>query len=283
MIEEDFLEAARPLFDTDTVEVLEWSFDIGWQQPSVSRRVEEIIDEYDRRGRLLGHGVTYSPMSAEFSEHQRQWLRHLERECRRRQYIHVSEHFGFMAAGGFAEAAPLPVPRTRATLGVGQDNFKRLKDAAQVPIGLEDLAFAFCERDVIEQGRFLDELLEPVDGFLVLDLHNVYCQSRNYGIPFDELLQTYPLDRVREIHVSGGSWSTLWHSAESRRVRRDTHDNSVPEEIFRGVAAMLQRCDGVVAVILERIGGSLGSELALREFRRDYERLRKIVDDFRNR
>lgn len=52
-------------------------------------------------------------------------------------------------------------------------------------IGLENLALAFTASDVRDQGQFLDDLLAPFDGFLVLDLHNLYCQLVN----FDQDLQ----------------------------------------------------------------------------------------------
>ena len=50
----------------------------------------------------------------------------------------------------------------------------------------------------LDQGRFLEEMLEPVDGFLVLDMHNLYCQIHNFGVSADDLFDAYPLDRSGE-------------------------------------------------------------------------------------
>ena len=279
MLEEDFLRAALPLFEQGEVDVLEWSFDVGWSLPKLLPWADELLDHYSRAGRLLGHGVTFSALSGAWTPRQDQWLERLREELARRSYVHVSEHFGFMTAGDFHRSAPLPVPLTASSLRLGQDRLRRLQDQGAGRVGLENLAFAFGRQDVAEQGRFLDQLLEPVHGFLLLDLHNLYCQSCNFGIPIGELLDLYPLPRVRELHVSGGSWSRV--TAEGRagdQVRRDTHDGPVPEEVFAAVPLALARCPQVMAVIFERLGGTLASPQEEAAFRDDFRRLRRVVE-----
>ncbi len=268
MPEPDFLRAAAPLFAAGAVEVVEWSFDTGWPPATVPGWADELLRHYGDAGRLLGHGVSFSPLSAGTDDAQRRWLDRLREEVGRRHYRHVSEHFGFSAAGDFHRSAPLPVPLTDATLRLGRDRLRRLADAAGVPVGLENLAFAFGRRDVEEQGQFLDALLDPVGGFLLLDLHNVHCQAVNFAVPFDDLLDRYPLHRVRELHLSGGSWGD--------GVRRDTHDGPVPEGLFAALPGVLRRCPRVEAVILERLGGTL-TEADDEPFRRDFLRLAGCV------
>src|SRR5262249_21161998 len=64
MLEADFLRAAYPLFEAGEVEVLEWSFDCGWPPTVVARWSEDLLRCYSDAGNLLGHGVSYSPLSA---------------------------------------------------------------------------------------------------------------------------------------------------------------------------------------------------------------------------
>jgi len=254
MLAPDFVSATLPLFEAGEVEVLEWSFDTVWGTGAPDWAAE-LLDHFAGQDRLLGHGVTYSPMTARFSERQRRWLERLTQECQERSYRHVSEHFGFVSAGSFHDGAPLPVPRTPEALRLGRDRLERMADACGgLRVGLENLAFAFSARDVLDQGAFLADLLEPVDGFLLLDLHNLYCQAANFAIPAHTLLDDYPLDRVTELHVSGGSWSE-W---DGGRIRRDTHDGAVPRDVFELLPDVLTRCPHVEYVILERLGGSLG-------------------------
>lgn len=272
MLEDDFLRTAYPLFAAGEVEVLEWSFDVGWPPAVVPQWTGELITAFGAANRLLGHGVHYSALSAGTEDQQEEWLANLANEVREHPYRHISEHFGFSNTRNFHQSAPLPVPLTETTLALGRDRLARLAEVAKAPVGLENLAFAFGPRDVEEQGKFLDALLAPLDGFLLLDLHNVYCQSLNFARNPDELLATYPLHRVRELHVSGGSWST---GSVGGAVRRDTHDGPVPPDLFAWLPRVLARCPNVESVILERLGGTYSG--AEESYRADYRRLKEVV------
>jgi uncharacterized protein (UPF0276 family) len=274
MLEEDFLRASLPLFSAGEVEILEWSFDVGWGLPRLPAWAEELLAHFSRQGRLLGHGVTFSPLSGHWTARQQDWLLRLRRELAQRDYLHISEHFGFMTAGDFHRSAPLPVPLTEASLKLGQARLQLLKDQGIERVGLENLAFAFGKLDVANQGRFLEQLLEPAQGFLVLDLHNHYCQSCNFAVPIEDLMRQYPLHRVRELHISGGSWSK---SQRHEPIRRDTHDGPVPDEVFAALPRALASCPKVEAVIFERLGGTFLTSADLAQFQADFRRLRDIV------
>jgi hypothetical protein len=108
-------------------------------------------------------------------------------------------------------------------------------------------------------------------------LHNVYCQSKNFDIDPKDILRSYPLEKVREVHISGGSWSSSI-SGNRKAIRRDTHDDSVPAEVFELLSLVLCMCPELRFVILERIGGSMPDAIAQLEFSLDYERLSKLVE-----
>lgn len=281
MLGEPFEQAASPLFDDSLIDVVEWSFDMGWGLPELPSWLQSMLSEFSQRDAVLGHGVSFSALSGRWSNRQQAWLERFQAEVARTPMRQVSEHFGFMDAGDFHQSAPLPVPRNEATLRVGQDRLEKLAQAAAVPVGLENLAFAFSIDDVRGQGEFLDELLEPVHGFLLLDLHNLYCQLCNFDCEADELLASYPLSRVREMHVSGGSWSeSAFSSPEShdpKTVRRDTHDHSVPDEVFALLESAIGRCPNLEAVILEQLGTALVTDAQQCQFRDDFMRMREVV------
>lgn len=272
MPQPDFWLAAQPLFDANEVEVVEWSFDMAWGGVVLPDSLCSVLRQFSQRNRLLGHGVSYSLLSAQLDR--RHWLACLQAECRDYSYRHISEHFGWMVTRNFARSAPLPMPLLPEVLRLGCDRIQQFADMAQVPVGLENLAFAFGLQDVRQQGEFLNQLLEPVDGFLLLDLHNLYCQMYNFQLSAPEILNLYPLARVRELHLSGGSWSQ--HGAA--KIRRDTHDHAVPEPVFELLELALQHCPPVEAIILERMGNTLNVEEEQIQFRRDFARMRQIVD-----
>ncbi len=81
------------------------------------------------------------------------------------------------------------------------------------------------------------------------------------------------LDRIREIHVSGGSDLPAWPKAAP--VRCDTHDEAVPGPLLALLGDALSRCPNVYAVIFERLGGTIGDVGA--SLRKDFQRVRSVA------
>jgi uncharacterized protein (UPF0276 family) len=271
--QDDYRQAAEPLLTAGDVDVLEWTVDNGWAQP-LPGWVKPWLVEFGERDALYAHGFSFSLMSGRWTERHKTWLKLISMETQLRRYRHLSEHFCFVTAGDFEASAPMPVPLTDKTLALGQARLKKLREASGLPVGLENLAIAFGEKDVREQGAFLTQLLEPVDGFMLLDVHNLYCQLHNFSMSAEELLDTYPLERVREIHVSGGSWDEVEGGTP---FRRDTHDEAVPEQVFELTTLALHKCPNVEVVFFERLGGTIHGEQDMLQFRADYARLKEVV------
>lgn len=276
MVEDDFARASLPLFEASLVDCLEWTVEAGWRDSGIPDWLEGLLEFYGESKRLSGHGLSYSPLSADGGHERDAWLDRLKDETARRKYVHFSEHFGFMRAGAFVDGAPLPVPFTEEALRVGRESMSLLKEAAGVPVGLENLAFAFGLNDVRNQGEFIKRLLEPVNGFLLLDVHNLFCQSVNFEIPFFDLIDSYPLSKVRQLHVSGGSTSHSRFGLTTKPLRRDTHDGKVPDEIFQLIPQVLKLCPNVSTVIFERLGNTLSQKSDCDRFALDFRRLRQI-------
>ena len=273
MIEEPFRLAVLPLFEAGLVDALEHSFEIGWGAHALPEWAEALLDWYAEAGRLWGHGVTMSPFSVEVPRREA-WLARVAAACRQRPYVGVSEHFGFMVAGALDGGAPLPVPPGPGSVRVGVAALRSLAAATGTPVGLENLALALGEADVRAQGPLLREVLEAVDGYMVLDLHNLHCQAENYAIDPLALLESYPLARVRCIHVSGGSWSEPQAAGRARRFRRDTHDDDVPTAVHELLVSALPRCPALELVVLERIGDTIHGDDGAARLREDFARVR---------
>lgn len=275
-LDSNIITATLPLLEQEHVEAIEWSFDALFNWNEVPAWFRDLLQVFADAGRLTGHGIFFSIFSARWSAKQDLWLEQLRQLNRELPFDHVSEHFGFMSGRDFHHGAPLSVPLTASTLAIGQDRLLRIQDACQCPVGLENLAFAFSLEEVRQHGAFLEQLLEPVNGFIILDLHNLYCQMKNFDLGFDVLIHSYPLHRVREIHISGGSWepSTI---IPTRNIRRDTHDDAVPEEVFEMLAQTIALCPALKFIFLEQLGAGLHTVSQQSQFRSDYLRICEIV------
>lgn len=260
--------AYSPLIGEGLIDALEWTIDSGLGR---NLAVEDcaVLDDFASRGTLSGHGVHYSVLSAGGNKLRQKWLTLLKQDPWLSRYVHLSVHFGFSTAWKIAEGAPLPVPYSREALETGWRNLEALADVVPCPIGLENLALAFSKQDVENQGRFLDELLAPFDGFLLMDLHNLYCQSVNFGVDLMRLIKSYPLNRVAEIHISGGSWSG--------KIRRDTHDDTVPDILYDILPQVQSLCPHLRCIFLEQVPQALKNEKQQKQIKTDYMKLRECL------
>lgn len=283
-VDESFRAAAGPLFEAGLVDALEWDVDESWGWGEGERRralppwVDQLLDLYGDDDALYGHGVWFSLMSARWEARQDRWLEHLTQACQRRRYRHLSEHFGFHTASHYSRGTMFPVPYSEGAVRVGRDRLRRLAAAAGVPVGVENAAVALGAADAEEQGRFLEELLAPGDDFLLLDLHNLWTQCRNLGLDAEALLPRFPLGRVRELHVSGGSWYQPTVDPTRGPFRLDSHDGPVPDEALALLPLTLRHCPNVEVVFLEHRGAHLDNADAIARYQSDFMRLRALVE-----
>lgn len=277
-LDSDLLQTAFPLFSQGKIEAIEWSFDALFRHQSIPEWFENLLSFFAENERLIGHGVYYSIFSGRFSEDQRKWLMGLDEISSKYNFDHITEHFGYMTGEDFHKGAPMNIPFTEESFLIAQDRMLRMHDACSVPVGLENLAFAFDHDSMLAQGKFLERIVKSVNGFIILDLHNVYCQVQNFDVDFETILDTMPLHRVREIHISGGTWEDSI-SEPHKKIRRDTHDDAVPDEVFEYLEKVIPLLPNLKYVILEQMGIALKTQEQRRRFQNDYLQMKQIMDD----
>ena len=279
---ESFRAAAGPLFEEGIVDALEFDVDdtFGFDDgaPPLPGWMEQVLDLYGEGDALYGHAVYMSFLTARWEERQARWLERMAAECRRRKYRHVSEHFGFISAGDILRGPMLPLPFSPAAVRVGQDRLRRLAEATGARVGLELGASVLCAADATEQGPFLDAVLAPSDGFLILDVHNIWVQCHNLGIDAATVMDTYPLDRVRELHISGGSWWQPRTDPDKGPLRMDSHDGALPDEALALLQSVLPRCRNLEVVIMENRGAGYETADGQRRYQDDFRRVRQLVE-----
>ncbi len=73
-----------------------------------------------------------------------------------------------------------------------------------------------------------------------------------------------------------GAGKTL-KSFPVKRIRRDTHDDTVPEEVFRLLELSIRRCPNLKYVVLEQLSNGLDTEQKRKLFRQDFTKLDTII------
>eukprot|EP01121_Diplochlamys_sp_Union-15-3_P000676 TRINITY_DN10564_c0_g2_i1.p1 TRINITY_DN10564_c0_g2~~TRINITY_DN10564_c0_g2_i1.p1 ORF type:complete len:221 (+),score=20.14 TRINITY_DN10564_c0_g2_i1:65-727(+) len=112
---------------------------------------------------------------------------------------------------------------------------------------------------------------------MLLDVHNLYCQLHNFDLDVHDVLSYYPTHRVKQIHVSGGSWSYPVSDPYHRSFRRDTHDNDIPSEVFALLPIVLEKCVNTEVIIFERQAHTINTKDQKHNFYEDYKKLKDIV------
>lgn len=275
----NFFQACIPLLELGVVDIIEWSFD----QVRIQDRpvwLNLLLSEYSEADRLIAHGVHYSAFNGYLGDYHKEWLNLWDSEQLHLKFNHISEHIGFKSELSFDSGFPLPFDFDQVNPQVFASTLSALKSHSGCRVGFENLALAFSKSQVLSQPQFLKKLCDEMDGFIVLDLHNLYCQSLNFGMDIDELISFYPYEYIEEIHISGGSDEPS--SYDLKQIRRDTHNDRVPEILFDVLGRWLPKFKACKYIILEQLPESLIDLEAMEGFRRDFNRLLTIRDQYQS-
>jgi len=127
------------------------------------------------------------------------------------------------------------VPRTREALEVTVRNVRQAQAALPVPLAIENIASLFeWPEPEMDAADFLNELLERTGAWLLLDIENLYADSRNHGVDALAFLDRIDLSRLAYVHVAGGI-------ADARGFYHDTHAHDVPSPVMALLAALCER------------------------------------------
>jgi uncharacterized protein len=215
---------------------------------------------------MVVHGVELSIGSAHgWNEAYLEMLDEFQREW---PFVWHSEHLGFQTISGdqnitLEVGVPLPMPATNEAVALLASRSAAILQRYGVPFLLENPAHYFSnflsDPAVGDDIGLLHGVTEDSGCFLLLDLHNLYCNAINHHFDPFAAIDRMPLDRVVEIHVAGGSLRDgFW---------MDAHDGRVPErvwEMLEYAIPLVPNLAGVVFELLEQHAVTLGAQ-AIRE------------------
>jgi len=277
---EPFRDAVLPLVEAGLVDAVERELDeyflLGHdinEPPPWVRALDELFAADDA---LYGHGVWFSLQSVGWQPRQDAWLEKVAAEARRVPYRHISEHFGYMSAGPFTRFPMMSAPYCQAAVALGIERVRQLSEAVGQPIGLENAANALSPDDATQQGAFMRDVIEGAESWLLLDVFNVFVQAENLGLDPRALIDSYPLERVRELHIAGGQYYPL---RSRERVWVDSHDHAIPASAKELLAYALPRCPAVEVVIFERRDETWHDPQEIEIYRADFMDVHRIVQE----
>jgi len=119
----------------------------------------------------------------------------------------------------------LPVPYTEEALKHIVKRIRQVQDYLERPIALENPStYLEFKTSSMPEAEFIARMAEESECSLLLDVNNVYVTCYNHRLDPKSYIDSLPLDRVAQIHLSG-------HSNMGTHII-DTHDNHVVDEVW---------------------------------------------------
>jgi uncharacterized protein (UPF0276 family) len=206
-------------------------------------RFRQMLERAAERWPLVTHGLTMGFGAVEPTEDA--YMKPLRAFLHELQVPWHSEHLCFSGADGVMLHDLLPLPFTREAVRTAVTRVKETRDRLELPIALENISYyAECGKGELRELDMLLEVLEGADAKLLLDVNNVFVNSRNHGFDPYSYIDQIPKGRVVQLHVAG-------HFVREDQLIIDTHGEAVCNEVYDLLEYTLRKV-GKVPVLLER-------------------------------
>lgn len=206
---------------------------------------------------LIPHGLDLSLGSAEGIDEE-----YLEKFAALVEIVQpewFSDHICFTKSGGKNIGHLAPVPYTNEALKVLIKNITKVKNRIKTPLILENITYMVrFPSSEMSEAEFLTKIVEETDCGLLLDVTNLYINSRNFDFDWRKFLDEIPLERVVQLHFVGS------HKHGTTLI--DGHSHKTENEIWQVFEEVCQRCN-VKGAILERDGNFPPFEEILEEIK----------------
>ena len=206
-------------------------------------RYQEVLDLARREWPVITHGLTtclgaVEPFDPGYLGQLGCFLRDLE----------IPWHSEHLCLGGVGDRFfhdLLPLPFTEEAARIASQRIAEVRDVIGTTLALENVSYYAPQgSNGLAEADFVVEVLERADAKLLLDVNNIYVNSRNFDFDPRAYIDKIPKERVVQIHVAG-------HHVRDDGLRIDTHGEPVPDEVYSLLGYALRRI-GPVPVLLER-------------------------------
>ncbi len=239
--------AAGIFANLDRIDVIEVIADDYWNSSRGSSAIKMLASQKP----VLLHGISLGLAST--GPIARKRLEKMARLCQAIRPESWSEYLAFVRADGIEIGHLAAPPRTAATVEATATKL----DAARAAVGtmplVENIA-TLIDPPLSDRSEpaWLAEILAASGAGMLLDLHNLYANSENFGGDPGAFLALLPMELIHQVHISGGKW--IDDGDPSHRRLLDDHLHAPPEPIYDLLNELAARCPNPLTVILERDG-----------------------------
>jgi uncharacterized protein (UPF0276 family) len=202
------------------------------------RNLSRIAEHYP----IVMHGVGLSianinPLNSEY-------LEKLKRLMDWIQPVWISDHVCWTGNAHANSHDLLPIPYTEEALKHITTRIHQVQDFLGRPIALENpSSYLEFKSSSMSEAEFISRMVEDSGCFLLLDVNNVYVTCYNHRLDPKTYLDTLPMERVIQIHLSG-------HTHYGTHII-DTHDDHVVDEVWALYHYVIQQAGRIPNTMIE--------------------------------
>jgi hypothetical protein len=200
------------------------------------------LDACRERWPIVPHSVSLSiggpdPLDGEF-------LSAISGLCRRLGAPLYSDHVCYAGVEGSPVHDLLPLPFSEQALAHVVGRVREAQERVGVPLALENATFyAHMPGGTMDEAAFLRALIESAGCAMLLDVNNVYVNSRNHGFDPRAFIDRMPLDRVAYLHLAG-------HTVQEETII-DTHIGPIIGDVWALYRYTLRRAGRLIPTLIE--------------------------------
>lgn len=191
---------------------------------------------------IVMHGVSMSigtvdPLNSEY-------LTKLKKLIKWVKPLWISDHLCWTGVAHKNTHDLLPVPYTEEALKHIIQRIKEVQDYLEMPIAFENPStYLEFKTSQIPEAEFIARMAEESGCELLLDVNNVYVTCYNHRLNPKTYLDSLPLNRVKQIHLSG-------HTNKGTHIV-DTHDDHVIDEVWNLYKYVVNKAGRVPNTMIE--------------------------------
>ena len=141
---------------------------------------------------------------------------------------HYSEHLAFTRVPSRDLANLLPLPKTEEVAEQVIAKVKTIRSCIGVPFLLENITYVFEWPNLkMSDAAFLNLICRESGAGLLLDVENVFLNSRNHSFDPRVFLDELDPGLVQEVHMAGG---VTVRDSSGRPILANSHSHPIPEE-----------------------------------------------------
>lgn len=181
---------------------------------------------------ILAHGLTMGFGNKGLcirSEEEKKYTRTLKEFLHAQGALWYSDHLCFTGDGTRFLHDLCPIPFTKNMADVCADNVKRMQDTLGIPVAVENISHYVDltpadAADGMFEAEFVMRIVEQANAKVMLDVNNVFVNSRNYGFDPKDWFGRIDLSCVIQMHIAG-------HFVREDKQVIDTHGEPVCDDV----------------------------------------------------